>query len=104
MRKIPILFAAFISIFYLAQDSIKLKIYREHVKNSYLIYADNDEFAPVSLEFNYSANNMSSTLEDKSVKVIPPKTKRVVITELKSIDPKKGTHFEDNVYYVLGDV
>ncbi|MBC7556697.1 MAG: M23 family metallopeptidase, partial [Chryseobacterium sp.] len=47
---------------------------------------------------------MSSTLEDKSVKVIPPKTKRVVITELKSIDPKKGTHFEDNVYYVLGDV
>jgi hypothetical protein len=104
MKKILFIFFVFISIFYHVQDSIKLKIYRENLNHSFLIYADNDEFAPVSLEFNYKATNLSSTLDDKSVIVIPAKTKKFLITELKSIDQKKGTHFEDNIYYVLGDV
>lgn len=104
MRKILILFAVCFSTFYLAQDSLGLKLYRENVGNSYFIYADNNEFAPISLEYNYTANNMSSSLEDKIVKVIPPNTKKFLLTELKSLDPKKETHFDYNVFYVLGNV
>lgn len=104
MKKILFLFFTLISVFYLAQDSIKLKLYHEKIANSYFIYADNNEFAPISLEYNYTAKNMSSTSANKAIKVIPAKSKKFVVTELKAVDAKKGTKFNYNVFYVLGDI
>lgn len=103
MRKVLVLFLAIISSFSVAQDSIQIKIYREKVGKAYALYADNEEHAPVSLEYRFTAENMSSILGDKSVTVIPAQSKKFLLTELKSIDPKKGTHFDYTVYYVLGD-
>lgn len=104
MRKILVLLLAFIFNLNFSQDSIQLKLYREVVGKSNIIFADNDEFAPISLEFSYTATNLSSSLGNKKVVVIPAKTKKFVLAELKPIDPKKGTSFKYDVYYVLGDV
>lgn len=92
------------SIYIFAQDSINLKIYRENVGKTYTLYVDNEEHAPISLEYSYTAENMGSSLPIKSVTVIPPLAKRFVLTELKTLDLQKKTHFNYTVYYVLGDV
>lgn len=104
MKRIFILFLMILFNFTFSQDSIRLKIYRENVEKVNFLYADNDEFAPVSLEYSFTANNLSSSLADKSVIIIPAKTKKFPISELKAIDSKKGTNFKYNAYYVLGDV
>lgn len=104
MKKIlPLIFLSFCKVAF-AQNSIKLKLYRENVGNSYFIYADNDELAPVSIEYTYTSENMSSSLSDKSVVVIPATSKKIVLTELKPLNTKKETKFNYDAYYVLGDV
>lgn len=102
-RLFILLFAIFYTVLS-AQDSLKLKLYRENVGSVFTIYADNEEFAPISLEYTYTAENMTSSQPNKSVLVIPAKTSKFIITELRSADPKKGTKFNYNAYYVLGDV
>lgn len=104
MKQILLILITFLSQFCFAQDDFQLKLYRENVDKTYFIYADNEEFAPISLEFSYTATNMRSSLTDKSVVIIPANSKKVLVTELTSIDPKKGTSFKYNVFYVLGDV
>ena len=71
MRKIFFILLAVIYTTSFAQDSINLKIYRENIGKSYYLYADNEEFAPVSLEYSFTSENMSSSLADKSLLVIP---------------------------------
>ena len=90
--------------FIFGQDSINLKIYREKVDQSFVLYVDNSEFAPVSVDFSFIAENMNSTLPTKSVSVIPAQSKKFLLTTLKTIDPKKPTHFDYTAYYVLGAV
>ena len=104
MRKFLILSLAVFSCISFAQDSIQLKIYRENVGKTYVLYADNDEYAPVSVEYSFTSENMSSSAKDKSVTVIPAQSKKFLLTELQNIDPKRGTRFNYTVYYVLGDV
>ena len=104
MRKIFFILLAVIYTTSFAQDSINLKIYRENIGKSYYLYADNEEFAPVSLEYSFTSENMSSSLADKSLLVIPAGKKRHQITELKAVDPNMGTKFNYDVYFVLGDV
>lgn len=104
MKQAFIIVIAFLSQFFSAQDNLQLKLYRETGEKNYFIYADNNEFAPISLEFSYTATNMSSSLSNKSVIIIPAKSKKFLVTELTSIDPKKGTSFKYDVFYVFGDV
>lgn len=104
MKQIFIIVIAFLSQFSFAQDNLRLKLYRENEDKTNFIYADNEEFAPVSLEFSYTATNISSSLSNKSVVIIPANSKKFLITTLNSIDPKKGTSFKYDVFYVFGDV
>lgn len=104
MRNTLILFLLVLFNQSFSQEPVKLNMYRETVGKSTFIYADNNEFAPISLEFTYTATNLSSSLGNKKIVVIPAKTKKFVITELKPIDSKKGTSFKYDVYYILGDV
>ena len=104
MKQIFIIIIVFLSQFSFAQDNLRLKLYRENVGKTYFIYADNEEFAPISLEFSYTATNMNSSLGNKSIIIIPANSKKFLITELNSIDTKKGTSFKYDVFYVFGDV
>ncbi len=86
-----------------AQDTINLKVYHEKVDQHYALFVDNPEYAPVSVEYTYTSENMNSSLQNKGVMVIPAQSSRVLLTELSAINPKKGTKFNYDVYHVLGD-
>ncbi len=103
MKNISLLFL-FCSTLLYSQDTIKLKLYREKVNNIVTIYADNDELAPVSVEFSFTADNMSSSLADKSVVVIPAQSKKFALSDIKTVDRTRPTKFAYDAYYVLGDV
>lgn len=104
MKKYFILLLFVFSCGAFAQDSILLKIYREQANNKHYIYVDNKEWAPVSLEYSFTSENLNSTLPDKSVVVIPARTEKFTLTELNVADKKRGTKFSYDVYSVLGDV
>lgn len=102
--KIFTLLLIFCSTLVFSQDDIKLKLYREKIADTYVIFADNDELAPVSVEYTYTSQNMSSSLQDKAVVVIPARAKKFVLSTLKAIDKTAPTKFNYDVYFVLGDV
>ena len=104
MTKLFLFISVVFSLTIFAQDSIKLKIYRENVGKTYYLYADNLEHAPVSVEYSYSADNMTSTLPDKSVVVVPGLTRKFLLSELKSVNPALKSKFSYSAEYVLGDV
>lgn len=104
MKQFVLIFIALLSNCSFAQDSVRLKLYRENEGKAYMIFADNDEYAPISLEYSYTATNMSSSLANKKVVIIPAKSKKFLISKLNAVDAKKGTSFKYNVFYVFGDV
>src|SRR5690606_42147627 len=87
-----------------AQDSIRLKIYREQANNTHYIYVDNKEWAPESLEFTFTSENLNSTLPDKNIVVIPARAENVTLTEVNVADKKRDINYSYDVYFVLGDV
>lgn len=82
MKKIVILFL-FSSIVCFGQ--VKLKTYYEKVKGGYVFLADNDEYCYVFVRLNFSLSNLKSSNGNNKIFVIPERSKRVLITELKAI-------------------
>jgi murein DD-endopeptidase MepM/ murein hydrolase activator NlpD len=72
-------------------DSIKnFKTYYEAVENGYDIYADNGEYAPISVKINFKVKNLKLPNKNNTVYVVPAKTKRFKIGSLRTI--KKGKY------------
>lgn len=63
----------------------KLKTYYEKTERGFLIFADNGEYCPVSIKIDFILNNMKSLNGNHKIFVIPPKSKRILISELKMI-------------------
>ncbi len=76
-----------ISISTYSQDNFKL--YYEETKQGFNILADNGEFCPVSAKMNFKLENLTSTKGNNKVFVVPAKTTKYLITELKVVDPGK---------------
>jgi len=85
-------FALILCAFFLLPISsqIKLKAYPQKVDKGYEIFADNDEFCPVSVKLSLKLNNMTSSKGNNKVFVIPARTKGWLITKLKV--KKKGKY------------
>jgi len=99
IKKYIILFLflfSFTSIF----CQIKLKIYAEKTKNGYTILAENDEFCPVSVNLDFSLNNMISTNGNNKIFVVPARTKGYFITKLDiNKRGKYGYNYKTNYNY-----
>jgi len=103
MRKL--LFAlTFLPIYIFSQESpdIKFDKYQENKTN--VIYVDNNELSPVSIEYSYSGENVKSSLSNKTVIVVPANTKKFTLSRIDPADKSKGFKFSYNVFYVFGDV
>jgi murein DD-endopeptidase MepM/ murein hydrolase activator NlpD len=83
-----LLSAVFIAIGLLTDIEYQVKLYHEQTDTGYIIYADNDEFCPVSIEIDFKTENLKASGEEREVYVIPPKSKRYKITEFTFV--KKG--------------
>ncbi|EZH73010.1 hypothetical protein ATO12_18510 [Aquimarina atlantica] len=87
MKGTLLLIFCLFSIGMFSQDNFKL--YYEETENGFKILADNDEYTPVSAKIDFRLENLTSTNGSDKVFVVPAKTKRHTITDLKVIDRKK---------------
>lgn len=82
----------------------ELKFHREQEGDKIYIFGENPNECDYSVEFQYTANNLNSTLENKGIVVIPKKTSKFLVTQLNIIDTGKPTHFSYDAYFVKGNV
>jgi len=75
----------------------------EETSNGYIIYADNNEYCPVSVEFNFDLKNLKKSTGDKKLFVIPARTKKHKVTELTFIDDSKASSMGFYTKMNLGD-
>lgn len=80
-----------------------VKVYREFVEGKTVVFADNEEFCPVSVLFRTELLNMKSSLRESYV-LVPAQTKRFVITEISVINLKKEFNFKYQSSFFLGDI
>jgi len=96
-----ILFIIFPALFFAQQRDVL--IYREFIEGKTVVFADNNEFCPVSVLMKTELENMKSSLK-KSYVLVPAKTKRFVITEISVINIKKKFNFKYQNSFYLGDI
>ena len=103
-RKIGLIIFLLQFLVLFSQQKWKVKYYHETEGNSAVIYADNDEWMPVSTKIKFELQNMTSSLEENSTVVLPPKSKRIVITKFtpQKANSKNGFHY--TVMSNFGDV
>lgn len=61
-------------------------VYHENFDGGVHVYADNNEFCPVSILVTFELANMESTNGNNKVFVVPANTKRFLLSDLKVID------------------
>ncbi|MFO7743755.1 MAG: M23 family metallopeptidase [Psychroflexus sp.] len=91
MRKYLLL--AFIVISSLCKAEQRVKIYHEQTDNGFNIYADNNEFYPVSIQTDFTVKNLTIVGGNKNVYVINAKNKKQLLTSLKISNKKKEYKF-----------
>ena len=87
-----------------SQESPSLKFDKYNDKNTVVIFADNDETCPVSVEYQYTGENIKSSLGNKSIIVVPGNAKRFTITRIDQLNKTKSYSFNYKVRYAFGDV
>ena len=97
------IFLFFLSIFVSSQKKWDIRFYNELSGKEILIYADNDEEMPMSAKFDFKLSNMTSTLPNNQIIVIPAKTKKFEIARLNVIKPNAGNGFSFTNTYNFGN-
>ena len=92
MKKIGVLFLLLAPLMLLAQQR-DVKVYREFVEGKTVVFADNNEFCPVSVLIRTELLNMKSSLKAPYV-LVPAKAKRFVLMEISVINLKKEFNFQ----------
>ncbi|WP_051205347.1 M23 family metallopeptidase [Salinimicrobium xinjiangense] len=98
MKQLLILLFLFISCYSTAQD---IKFYHEKTNTGYRLFADNNEFAPVSMNMNFTLENLR--LHGNDVVVLEPNKSKQSIGELRIIDRKKAYSFSVKRSFNFGD-
>lgn len=102
MKKSILLFLLFVPIFLFAQQR-DVRVYREFIEGKTVVFADNNEFCPVSVVMRTELENMKSSLKGIYV-LVPPQTKRFAVTEISVINIKKKFNFKYQNSFYLGDI
>lgn len=103
----PILFL-FLCIFFsnilLAQQK-PIKIFYEKSDDGFVFFAKNNEEVPYTVQINFqNLENLKANSGEKSfVRTIPANVSNQKILELKKINENKGTSFDFNFLYNIGD-
>ncbi len=94
-------FTILISTVAFSQDLLKVDFYK--ITDGYVIYADNNELSPVSVQIDLDLNNMRSTMGNHKIFVIPPQVSNYEITRAITIDKSQYSNFHVNTLSGLGD-
>lgn len=98
----------FIILFILSTSAIcsaeiNVKIYYEKTENGYSVYADNDEYCPVSIKLDFDLQNLKVTNASET-HVIEAKTNRQLLTDLVIAGKGKTYKFSYKSKYTRGNV
>lgn len=102
MKKIIVLFLLLAPLMLFSQQR-DVKVYREFIEGKTVVFADNNEFCPVSVLMRAELVNMRSSLKAPYV-LVPARTKRFVIAEISVVDLKKEFNFKYQNSFLLGDI
>jgi len=104
MKLIIQIILVLVPLFSYSQESPNIKFDKYMDNKTSVISVDNDELCPVSIEYEYSGENIKSSLPNKSVIVVPANSKKFTLSRIDAADLSKGFKFSYNVFYVFGDV
>lgn len=104
MKKFLLCSLLLISSISWAQTFSKISFTTEKVNNEYQIYAENAELVPMSVYFQFTLENMQSTLPADKIIVIPANSKRFPVFKLSIINLKKAARYNFRSTYNFGDV
>lgn len=80
-----------------------VRVYREFINGKTVVFADNNEYCPVSLATRTELVNLKSSLKEAFV-LIPAKTKRYEVMVLSIINKKKSVSFKYQNSIYLGNI
>lgn len=80
------------------------EIYSEQTDEGFVLFIDNDNYCPISIEVKMKLSNLKSTKGNNKVFVIPARSEKHQITVLKVVNKRKSYGFETEVSLQLGDV
>lgn len=80
-----------------------VRVYREFINGKTVVFADNNEFCPVSVLLRTELINMKSSLKGNFV-LVPALAKRFLVTEISVINLKKEFSFKYQNSFYLGNV
>ncbi|OLY93461.1 Murein DD-endopeptidase MepM and murein hydrolase activator NlpD, contain LysM domain [Cnuella takakiae] len=83
---------------------INITLYSENNRNGATIYADNNEHYPVSLQLNFTLENMRWRNYGQKVFVVPARAVHFRVTELEQELSSRGFRFSYNYRSVKGNV
>lgn len=78
-----LILSTIIFCFTICKAEPKIKIYYEQVENGYHIYADNNEFCPVSIKIDFTVTNLNIENGNNTIYVINAQTNKQLLTTLK---------------------
>ena len=103
MKKNLLFLLLFFQTILFAQQTWDIKFYNEVINREIFIFSDNNEEMPMSARFNFKLKNLTSTLANDQIIVIPPKQKKILIAKLSEIKPKTSNSFSYTSSFNFGN-
>ena len=85
------------------QEKWDFQLYNEVVNREVYIYANNEENLPISAHFQFKLKNLTCTLPNNEIIVIPPKTRKFLIAKLAPIKTTESNSFSYSNSYNFGN-
>ncbi|SNR75384.1 M23 family metallopeptidase [Dokdonia pacifica] len=80
-----------------------VKVYYERNDNGYTIYADNNEYCPVTIQLEFTVTNLSLKDPNNNLYVIQPRQKKQLVTQLTVTQKNKGYKLSYTSWTNYGD-
>lgn len=103
MKRIFLILFLLIQTFLFSQEKWNIQFYNEVVNHEVFIFADNKEEMPMSAKFEFKLKNLTSTLPNDEIVVIPTRAKKFLIAKLAPIKPNESNSFSYTNSYNFGN-
>ena len=93
----------FLLLSFTAFSQLKLTIYNEKTATGYAVFADNEEYCPVSTKIDFELNNLDSSNGNSVTFLVPARIKKHLLTTLTIVKPNAGYGFKNKANSNYGD-
>ena len=81
-----------------------VNIYSEKTEHGFILFADNEEYCPVSVDLSLKLKNLAPASDIQRIFVVPPRTNRHLLAVLEIRDPYKESGYSSYNRACLGDL